>query len=238
MLSFDGTGAAQFDRIGGLLLYEQCLASDSLELFHQDYSYKAVKTLVPARADGHEAGPGAADDPGALRVAARPGPLLRARRPVPELVDAAARPAHRRGARRAGAGDGAGGRGHGPRGRGPLGGRRRRHQLRHRRRRRRRRPAGDPARGRDAARAPPRHGHHGRHGGRARARHARRARVPRHAGRRAVAGGPAEAGRAGRGDDLRPGGQRQHGSQPRLEHEPRPGARQALHGRARASPCT
>jgi len=47
MLSFDGTGAAQFDRIGGLLLYEQCLASDSLELFHQDYSYKAVKTLVP-----------------------------------------------------------------------------------------------------------------------------------------------------------------------------------------------
>jgi len=47
MLSFDGTGAPQFDRIGGLLLYEQCLASDSLELFHQDYSYKAVKTLVP-----------------------------------------------------------------------------------------------------------------------------------------------------------------------------------------------
>ncbi len=47
MLSFDGTGAAQFDRIAGLLLYEQCLASDSLELFHQDYSYKAVKTLVP-----------------------------------------------------------------------------------------------------------------------------------------------------------------------------------------------
>lgn len=47
MLSFDGTGAAQFDRVQGLLLYEQCLASDSLELFHQDYSYKAVKTLVP-----------------------------------------------------------------------------------------------------------------------------------------------------------------------------------------------
>jgi dimethylamine--corrinoid protein Co-methyltransferase len=47
MLSFDGTGAAQFDRIGGLLLYEQCLASDSLELFHPDYSFKAVKTLVP-----------------------------------------------------------------------------------------------------------------------------------------------------------------------------------------------
>jgi dimethylamine--corrinoid protein Co-methyltransferase len=47
MLSFDGTGAPQFDRIGGLLLYEQCLGSDSLELFHQDYSYKAVKTLVP-----------------------------------------------------------------------------------------------------------------------------------------------------------------------------------------------
>ena len=47
ILSFDGTGAAQFDRIAALLLYEQCLASDSLELFHPDYSYKAVKTLVP-----------------------------------------------------------------------------------------------------------------------------------------------------------------------------------------------
>jgi dimethylamine--corrinoid protein Co-methyltransferase len=47
MLSFDGTGAPQFHRLQGLLMYEQCLASDSLELFHQDYSYKAVKTLVP-----------------------------------------------------------------------------------------------------------------------------------------------------------------------------------------------
>ena len=135
--------------LGGLLLYEQCLASDSLELFHQDYSYKAVKTLVPheqmAMKEAQErltipVHYGSQPDLG--RYSEPDGPCPNWSTLLPDLQD-------RRGARRTGAGDGAGRRGHGPRRRGPVGGRRRRHQLRHRRRRRRRRPAGDAARRRD-----------------------------------------------------------------------------------------
>ena len=238
MLSFDGTGAPQFDRIGGLLLYEQCLASDSLELFHQDYSYKAVKTLVPheqmamKQAQERLTIPvhyGSQPDLG--RYSEPDGPCPNWSTLLPELRIDEARAAQEQAMELAVDDMVHVAEAH-------VGGRRRRHQLRHRRRRRRRRPAGDAARRRDPARAPPRHGHHGRHGRRARARHARRARIPGHARRRAVAGRPAEARRSGRGDDLRPGGQRQHGSQPRLEHEPCPGAGQALHGRARASRCT
>ena len=47
MLSYDGTGSGQLDRISGLMMYQECFAADSSELYHQDYSYKAVKTLVP-----------------------------------------------------------------------------------------------------------------------------------------------------------------------------------------------
>ncbi len=47
MLSYDGTGTGQVDRLSALMVYQECLAADSCELYHQDYSYKAVKTLVP-----------------------------------------------------------------------------------------------------------------------------------------------------------------------------------------------
>jgi dimethylamine---corrinoid protein Co-methyltransferase len=47
MLSYDGTGTPQTDRLTGLMMYQECFAADSSELYHQDYSYKAVKTLVP-----------------------------------------------------------------------------------------------------------------------------------------------------------------------------------------------
>ncbi len=47
VLSFDGTGTQQQgSRVDALLQYEQCFASDSCELYHIDYSYKAVKTIV------------------------------------------------------------------------------------------------------------------------------------------------------------------------------------------------
>ena len=49
VLSFDGTGTPQQgSRVDALLQYEQCLAADSCELYHIDYSYKAVKTIVGA----------------------------------------------------------------------------------------------------------------------------------------------------------------------------------------------
>jgi dimethylamine--corrinoid protein Co-methyltransferase len=47
VLSFDGTGTQQQgSRVSALLQYEQCLAADTCELYHIDYSYKAVKTVV------------------------------------------------------------------------------------------------------------------------------------------------------------------------------------------------
>jgi dimethylamine--corrinoid protein Co-methyltransferase len=48
VLSIDGTGG---QLIGGrqadLLTFEQYLGADSVELYHMDYSYKAVKTVLP-----------------------------------------------------------------------------------------------------------------------------------------------------------------------------------------------
>jgi dimethylamine---corrinoid protein Co-methyltransferase len=49
VLSFDGSGSPQQgSRVDALLQYEQCLAADTCELYHIDYSYKAVKTVVGA----------------------------------------------------------------------------------------------------------------------------------------------------------------------------------------------
>ena len=47
VLSYDGSGTPGTERITGLASYEQHLGADACELFHQDYSYKAVKTIVP-----------------------------------------------------------------------------------------------------------------------------------------------------------------------------------------------
>jgi dimethylamine---corrinoid protein Co-methyltransferase len=47
VLSFDGSGTPQQgSRVNALLQYEQCLAADTCELYHIDYSYKAVKPVV------------------------------------------------------------------------------------------------------------------------------------------------------------------------------------------------
>jgi dimethylamine---corrinoid protein Co-methyltransferase len=47
VLSFDGSGTPQQGgRVSALLQYEQCLGADTCELYHVDYSYKAVKTVV------------------------------------------------------------------------------------------------------------------------------------------------------------------------------------------------
>jgi len=48
VLSKDGTGTPQLgSRVDALYAYEQVLAHDTVELFHIDYSFKAVKTVVP-----------------------------------------------------------------------------------------------------------------------------------------------------------------------------------------------
>jgi dimethylamine--corrinoid protein Co-methyltransferase len=49
VLSFDGSGTPQQgSRVNALLQYEQCLGADTCELYHIDYSYKAVKPVVGA----------------------------------------------------------------------------------------------------------------------------------------------------------------------------------------------
>jgi len=48
VLSKDGSGTPQLgSRVDALYACEQVLAHDTVELFHIDYSYKAVKTVVP-----------------------------------------------------------------------------------------------------------------------------------------------------------------------------------------------
>jgi dimethylamine--corrinoid protein Co-methyltransferase len=48
VLTYDGTGDPQLgSRADGLLMYQQYFGADSCELYHMDYSYPAVKTLVP-----------------------------------------------------------------------------------------------------------------------------------------------------------------------------------------------
>ena len=49
VLTFDGTGTPQQGgRVDALLQYEQCLGADTCELYHIDYSYRAVKPIVAA----------------------------------------------------------------------------------------------------------------------------------------------------------------------------------------------
>ena len=50
VLTYDGSGTVHAAKMDGLLQYEQMLGADSCELFHPDYSYKAVKTVVAAEA--------------------------------------------------------------------------------------------------------------------------------------------------------------------------------------------
>lgn len=48
VLTYDGTGDPQVgSRIEGLEIYQSYLSADSCELYHVDYSYAAVKTIVP-----------------------------------------------------------------------------------------------------------------------------------------------------------------------------------------------
>ena len=48
VLSFDGTGTQQIgSRVDDLRIYEQMLGADIVELWNIDYSYKAVKAIVP-----------------------------------------------------------------------------------------------------------------------------------------------------------------------------------------------
>jgi dimethylamine---corrinoid protein Co-methyltransferase len=51
VLSYDGSGQKTFaSRMQDLQMYEQCFAADLVELCHNDYSFKAVKTIVPYEA--------------------------------------------------------------------------------------------------------------------------------------------------------------------------------------------
>ena len=48
VLSIDGTGGQLIaGRQGDLLAFEQYLGADIVELYHMDYSFKAVKTVLP-----------------------------------------------------------------------------------------------------------------------------------------------------------------------------------------------
>jgi dimethylamine---corrinoid protein Co-methyltransferase len=56
ILSYDGTGTQQTERIDGLVVYEQFLGADSGELFHQDYCFNAANKVVAGEAQAmHDA---------------------------------------------------------------------------------------------------------------------------------------------------------------------------------------
>jgi len=51
VLTYDGSGSKMIGaRVQDLLIYEQMFGADSIELSHVDYSYKAVKTILPYEA--------------------------------------------------------------------------------------------------------------------------------------------------------------------------------------------
>ncbi len=187
----------------------------------------------PPRGPVDEDGPDAAHQPGAVRRHARPGPLLGARRALPELVRAAAAGQDRRGAPLAGGGGGDARARHRVRRRPSRRGRRRRHRHGHDRRRRRLRLPRRPAGVREAARQVPRPRHRDRHGRRVRDRHARPDHPRRHAPRGALAQGAARARPEGGGEHLRALRQHQHRQVDRVERRP---ARSPSSSRAWRSP--
>ena len=191
ILTSDGVGSQDTgSRITDLQNYEQTVCTDTVELYHHDYSFKPIKPVLPFEQETMRQAQLLLTIPVRVRGDARPGALHGARRPHPQLVAAAAAGPHRRSACGPGRGSGGRRRRHRLRRRGHVRGRRRRHQPGHGGGGRRRRLPGRPQGHRAHPRQVPRLGHPDRHGQRVRARHARRARVRRRAPGRAVAGGP------------------------------------------------
>ena len=233
VLSSDGVGSQDIgSRINDLQNYEQTVCTDTVELYHHDYSFKPVKPVLPFEQEIMRQAQllltvpcryGAMPDLGRYTVPDGPVPNWSQLLPLGRIDEARAAQEEAvelavddivyvaEGMYEAGADginlDTAG-------------------------------AAGDAdflaalkAIERIRARYP-RLGHPDRHGQRVRARHARRARVRRRAARRAVAGRSDASGGQGRRLRLRPGRQRQHRQVGRLERGAHVHHRQAVHGAA------
>ena len=239
ILSCDGSGNMDSGtRIDELYSYQSHRGADIVELYHIDYSYKAVKTVmsfeqqVMKNAQLNLVAP--------LQYGAMPdlGRYSQPDGPIPNWSELLPLGAHRRGARRPGGGSRARRPRHGLRRRGHDRGRRRRHGLRHLGRRRRRRLPRHAARRRgdpggaipisassSAWRASSCSACTGSSSSTASASPA----CGRAPGRR--------GGRGGR-DRVRAGGQRQHDTLRGLERGARPGDRQTLRAGGAHSRCT
>ena len=196
ILTSDGVGSQDTgSRITDLQNYEQTLCTDTVELYHHDYSFKPIKPVLPFEQEIMRQAQllltipvayGAMPDLGRYTVPDGPIPNWSQLLPLGRIDEARAaqEEAVERGRRR-----------HRLRRRGHVRGRRGRHQPGHGGGGRRRRLPGRPQSDRAHPREVPRLGHPDRDGQRVRARHARRARVRRRAARRAVAGRPAASSR-------------------------------------------
>ena len=105
VLSFDGAGNGDIGfPVMEQVVYQNHHGADSVELWHHDYSYKAVRTVLSFQAQMMKDAQLQTVVPSELRRDARPGPLLEARRPGRQLVAAPAPGQDRRGASRPGRG--------------------------------------------------------------------------------------------------------------------------------------
>ena len=214
-----------------LLESEQRLGQDILELWHIEYSYKAIKTILPFQQQVMQNVQLMLTAP--VQYGAQPNLAFYSKPDGPgrQLVRAAAARRHRRRARGHRRGHGVRHQGLRLRRRGHARGRRRRHGLRHHRRRRRRRLLQHAARREAPAREVPGRRHRGRHGRRVRDRRARRARVGGPPARRPVAEGAARGLPGRRRHHLRAGGEHPHRQELRLERRLLAHRDQAVHGR-------
>ena len=91
VLSCDGGGSKMTGTdLQDLLESEQRLGQDILELWHIEYSYKAIKTILPFQQQVMQNAQLMLTAPDPVRRAAQPGLLQQARRPGRQLVRAAA----------------------------------------------------------------------------------------------------------------------------------------------------
>ena len=229
VLSIDGTGGQLVaGRQGDLLTFEQYLGADIVELYHMDYSFKAVKTVLPFERQTLKNAQQALTVPvqyGAMpdlgRYSRPDGPVANWSELLPLGRIAEARAAQEEAAEMAAhdiafVAEGvweAGADAHRP---GHVG------------RGRRRRPAGRAHRHPGDPRPLPRHGHRDGHGERDGPRHARRAGVAGRPARRPLAAPAGQAGRGGGRHRVRTRRQRQLDEVAALEPGPHADAVQAV----------
>ena len=115
VLTYDGSGSKTVGtRTQDLLIYEQMMGADSVELAHVDYSFKAVKTILPHEAQNMKDAQLVLTAPVMYGAMPNLGLYCRPDGPVPNWSELLPLTQDRRGACRPGGGDRARRQGHGP----------------------------------------------------------------------------------------------------------------------------